>query len=167
MVKQEPGGPYDQLHNFSKSVPPLVNFDEYNPTKNKATIDAFRTWIDNAVYAANISQDQAIRKALNALIGIAHSAWDSLTLEYKEDLIATGVNVVCEALYRMFVGQHDNEQREAYKRFKENRICDMRYFDAYCSEQYTNFYQSGQTNNNVQMYNTFLEGFPIHLQSFY
>ena len=55
MVKQEPGGPYDQLHNFSKNVPPLINFDEYNPTKNKATIDAFKTWIDKAVYAAHIS----------------------------------------------------------------------------------------------------------------
>ena len=45
MVKQDPGGPYDLLHNFSENVPPLVNFDEYNPTKNKATIDAFKTSI--------------------------------------------------------------------------------------------------------------------------
>ena len=68
-----------------------------------------------------VTQDQAIRKALNALTGIARSAWDTLKPEYKEDLIQGGVNIVCEALYRMFVGQHDNEQRAALKRFKESK----------------------------------------------
>lgn len=144
--------------------PPLTNFDDYDPIKNKATIDILRAWIDNAINTVDgVTTEQAIRQALNALTGIARTTWDSLEPQYKEDLIHSGVNPVCESLYRMFVGQHENEKRTAYKRFKENRICDMKFFEDYCKEQYVNFYMSGQTNNNAWMYNTFLERFPSQL----
>ena len=159
--------PYEQLYAFNENVPPLINLDTYDPIRNKSTLDGLRTWMDNAIHSGNLTQDQAIRKGLNALTGIARTTWDAMPADYKNDLINTGVQSVSSALYRMFVGQHDNEQRAALKKFKESKICDMSQLDQYCSDQYTNFYRSGQTNNNVWMYNTFLEGFPLQLQSYY
>ena len=106
-----PRGPYDQIHNFSENSPQLINFDEYDPIKNKLALDAIRTWIYNAIYIVEgITQEQAIIKSLNAFTSIVGSTQDSITIEYKEDPISTRVNVVYEALYRMFVGQHDNER---------------------------------------------------------
>ena len=131
MVGQDPSplDPYAQLYAFNENVPPLVNLDTFDPIKNKATLDALRTWMDNAIYAGNTNPVQAIQKGLNALTGIARSTWDSLPVDYKNDLIHSCVQSVSGALYRMFVGQHDNEQRAALKRFKESKICDMSQLD--------------------------------------
>ncbi|GLJ29317.1 hypothetical protein SUGI_0578190 [Cryptomeria japonica] len=142
-------GPDPYLSNVKSQgtlLPSWTAMDSYDPVKNKATIEAMQSWVDNQqLKFPNTPPEEIIEMAVNSMTGLAATVWKGLDATMRQELIQRGMPAVAAELCRQFVGNIPTLEAKFLKKFENLECCEVKYLHKYFQEQFINFNQSGAT----------------------